>query len=71
MRDDSSRRGVRVVEGARLERVYSRKVIQGSNPCLSAIQNDLSCSGRVILYCVIERMRTLLERGKAEREGLR
>jgi hypothetical protein len=25
-----------VVEGARLERVYSRKVIQGSNPCLSA-----------------------------------
>ncbi len=29
-------RGARVVELARLERVYGRKVIQGSNPCLSA-----------------------------------
>ena len=30
------RRGVRVVEGTRLERVYGSNVIQGSNPCLSA-----------------------------------
>lgn len=28
-----------MVELARLERVYGRKVIQGSNPCLSAIEN--------------------------------
>ena len=30
------RRGVRVVEGARLESVYTRKGIEGSNPSLSA-----------------------------------
>jgi hypothetical protein len=30
-------RGVRVVEGARLESVYTRKGIAGSNPALSAI----------------------------------
>jgi hypothetical protein len=30
------RRGVRVVEGARLESVYTRKGIAGSNPALSA-----------------------------------
>ena len=30
-------RGVRVVEGARLESVYTRKGIEGSNPFLSAI----------------------------------
>ena len=29
-------RGVRVVEGARLESVYTRKGIAGSNPALSA-----------------------------------
>jgi hypothetical protein len=32
------RRGVRVVEGARLESVYTRKGIEGSNPSLSAYQ---------------------------------
>lgn len=32
-----SRRGVRVVEGARLESVYTRKGIAGSNPALSAM----------------------------------
>ena len=31
------RRVVRVVEGARLESVYTRKGIEGSNPSLSAI----------------------------------
>jgi len=31
-------RGVRVVEGARLESVYTRKGIAGSNPALSAIE---------------------------------
>lgn len=31
-----TRRGVRVVEGARLESVYARKCIEGSNPSLSA-----------------------------------
>jgi hypothetical protein len=35
-----TRRGARVVEGARLERVYGRKVIQGSNPCLSATLDE-------------------------------
>ena len=30
------RRGVRVVEGARLESVYSGNAIAGSNPALSA-----------------------------------
>ena len=30
------RKGVRVVEGARLERVYGRNLIVGSNPTLSA-----------------------------------
>ena len=29
-----------MVELARLERVYGRKVIQGSNPCLSAKYNS-------------------------------
>src|ERR1035437_6817194 len=33
----SQRRDGRVAEGARLESVYTRKGIQGSNPCLSAI----------------------------------
>jgi hypothetical protein len=32
----NSRRGVRVVEGARLESVYSGNAIAGSNPALSA-----------------------------------
>ena len=32
----SERRGVRVVEGARLESVYSGNAIAGSNPALSA-----------------------------------
>ncbi len=35
-------RGARVVELARLERVYGRKVIQGSNPCLSARKMTLA-----------------------------
>ena len=35
-RIESIRRGVRVVEGARLESVYTRKGIAGSNPALSA-----------------------------------
>ena len=34
----SGRRGVRVVEGARLESVYSGNAIAGSNPALSAIK---------------------------------
>jgi hypothetical protein len=34
-------RGVRVVEGARLESVYTRKGIEGSNPFLSA--TSLTC----------------------------
>jgi hypothetical protein len=33
------RRGVRVVEGARLESVYSGNAIAGSNPALSAKQS--------------------------------
>ena len=32
-----------MVELARLERVYGRKVIQGSNPCLSASKFDYCC----------------------------
>ena len=32
-------RGVRVVEGARLESVYTRKGIAGSNPALSALRH--------------------------------
>ena len=32
-------RGVRVVEGARLESVYSGNAIAGSNPALSAKEN--------------------------------
>ncbi len=32
----NGRRGVRVVEGARLESVYSGNAIAGSNPALSA-----------------------------------
>jgi hypothetical protein len=35
----SGRRGVRVVEGARLESVYSGNAIAGSNPALSAKEN--------------------------------
>ena len=35
-----NRRGGRVVEGARLESVYTSNRIKGSNPFLSAIQND-------------------------------
>ena len=35
----SGRRGVRVVEGARLESVYSGNAIAGSNPALSARTN--------------------------------
>jgi hypothetical protein len=34
-----------VAEGARLESVYARKGIQGSNPCLSAI-DSLHTNGR-------------------------
>lgn len=34
-----------MVELARLERVYGRKVIQGSNPCLSAIVKCLISDG--------------------------
>jgi hypothetical protein len=34
-------RGVRVVEGARLESVYTRKGIAGSNPALSADQMNV------------------------------
>ena len=34
------RAGGRVVEGARLERVYGCKPIEGSNPSLSASSND-------------------------------
>ncbi len=37
--EKSGRRGVRVVEGARLESVYSGNAIAGSNPALSAIEN--------------------------------
>ena len=33
-------RGVRVVEGARLESVYRGNSIAGSNPALSAIKNS-------------------------------
>lgn len=33
---DRLRKGVRVVEGARLERVYTGNCIVGSNPTLSA-----------------------------------
>ena len=36
------RRGGRVVEGARLESVYSGNTIEGSNPSLSAINQDIS-----------------------------
>ena|GEM_PF-3410671 len=39
------RRGVRVVEGARLESVYTRKGIAGSNPALSAKQIDAPNGG--------------------------
>lgn len=35
-----NRRGVRVVEGARLESVYMGNCIAGSNPALSAERND-------------------------------
>ncbi len=35
----NGRRGVRVVEGARLESVYSGNAIAGSNPALSAKEN--------------------------------
>ena len=35
------RRGGRVVEGARLERVYASNRIEGSNPSLSAIRKKL------------------------------
>jgi hypothetical protein len=37
---DTLRRDGRAVEGARLESVYGGNSIQGSNPCLSAIQRD-------------------------------
>jgi hypothetical protein len=36
----SERRGVRVVEGARLESVYSGNAIAGSNPALSAEHDE-------------------------------
>ena len=41
----SGRRGVRVVEGARLESVYSGNAIAGSNPALSA-EKQMSCVSR-------------------------
>ena len=37
----NGRRGVRVVEGARLESVYSGNAIAGSNPALSA--KEIEC----------------------------
>ena len=37
----SGRRGVRVVEGARLESVYSGNAIAGSNPALSAKNSSI------------------------------
>ncbi len=39
-----------MVELARLERVYGCKVIQGSNPCLSAIKSSLSVEDR-LFFC--------------------
>jgi hypothetical protein len=43
----SGRRGVRVVEGARLESVYSGNAIAGSNPALSA--REMKCPARDVL----------------------
>jgi hypothetical protein len=43
----SGRRGVRVVEGARLESVYSGNAIAGSNPALSA--REMKCPARAFL----------------------
>ncbi len=41
-------RGVRVVEGARLESVYTGNGIEGSNPSLSARKSDSRASGTVM-----------------------
>jgi hypothetical protein len=45
----SERRGVRVVEGARLESVYSGNAIAGSNPALSANENRCPVRGVFVL----------------------
>jgi hypothetical protein len=44
------RRGVRVVEGARLESVYTRKGIAGSNPALSANKRTRVPSQRLGIF---------------------
>ena len=43
--NDNFRRGVRVVEGARLESVYTGNGIEGSNPSLSASEISRSITG--------------------------
>ncbi len=45
-------RGVRVVEGARLESVYTRKGIAGSNPALSANMPFLALNMAFVTNCV-------------------
>ena len=49
------RTGGRVVEGARLERVYTGNRIEGSNPSLSAIPFKMpaprSCPGGIFAFC--------------------
>ncbi len=43
-------RVVRVVEGARLESVYTRKGIEGSNPSLSATTNKALSNPDLFVY---------------------
>ncbi len=50
------RRGVRVAEGARLESVYARKGIAGSNPALSASQAAAIAAFFVLSRCHSFRM---------------
>ena len=52
----NKRRGVRVVEGARLESVYTRKGIAGSNPAFSADQIDVprQMSGAFLFWSIAE-----------------
>ena len=46
------RAGGRVVEGARLERVYGCKPIEGSNPSLSASSIDpRACKALSLTFC--------------------
>ena len=52
-----------MVEGARLEIVYTPKGIQGSNPCLSAIYNKALPCGGFVVYDEDGRMRTLDKEG--------